>query len=56
MKNKWKYFLKNIKNESLDFAVVIDEIAVFLEPVYEAVIVENEWQKMWDCKKSSWRW
>jgi len=54
MQRKWKYFLKNIKDESLDFVVVINEIAVFLEPVYEAIIGETEWQKRWDCKKGKW--
>ncbi|MCL2121276.1 MAG: nucleotidyl transferase AbiEii/AbiGii toxin family protein, partial [Clostridiales bacterium] len=55
MHTKWKYFLKNIKNESLDFAVVINEIKVFLEPVYEAIIKETEWQKKWNCVKTIWR-
>jgi predicted nucleotidyltransferase component of viral defense system len=54
MQRKWKYFLKNIKNESLEFNAVINEITVFLEPVYEAIIEETEWQKSWYCRKSSW--
>ena len=54
MQSKWKYFLKNIKNEALDFVVVIEGIKAFLEPVYEAIICENEWQKMWDCNRKMW--
>ena len=54
MQTKWKYFLKNIKNESLEFAVVISEITIFLEPMYEAIAGEFEWQKSWDCEKSLW--
>lgn len=55
MQSKWKYFLKSIKDESLEFSVVIDEIAVFLESVYEAAIGESEWQKMWDSRKNIWK-
>ena len=54
MHSKWKYFLKNIKDESLIFTVVINEIEIFLEPVYEAITEESEWQKMWDCKEHQW--
>jgi predicted nucleotidyltransferase component of viral defense system len=55
MQTKWKYFLKNIQDESPEFVVVVNEIAAFLEPVYAAIVEEAEWQKMWDGKKSSWR-
>jgi len=54
MQSKWKYFLKNIRDESLDFAIVINKIATFLEPVYEAIVGESEWQKMWDCREQKW--
>lgn len=54
MQSKWKYFLKNIRNESLEFIAVIDEIASFLEPVYGAIVGEMKWQKMWDCKMNRW--
>jgi len=55
MKIKWRYFLKSIKDESLDFAVVINEIKTFLEPVYDAMVNEAEWQKMWDSGKQAWK-
>jgi len=55
MQSKWKYFLKNIKNSELEFTTVINEIAVFLEPVYSAIVNESEWQKVWDCKNSLWK-
>lgn len=47
MQVKWRYFLKNIKNDSLDFAVVIKEIQVFLEPVFDAIVNKKEWQNKW---------
>jgi len=54
MQNKWKFFLKNIKDESLKFSIVINEIKTFLEPVYEAIIRKTKWQKTWICKKEIW--
>ena len=54
MQVKWKYFLKNIQDESLGFSVVINEITSFLEPVYSAIIAEAEWQKTWDSGKQEW--
>lgn len=54
MQKRWKYFLKNIKDGTLEFAVVIDEIRTFLEPVFEAIVNEDEWQKQWNSKNSLW--
>ena len=54
MQTKWKYFLKSIKDETLDFVIVISEIKVFLEPVYESIVGETEWQKMWNCINADW--
>ena len=48
MQKRWKYFLKNIKDDTLEFSVVIDEIQKFLEPVFEAIVNEDEWQKQWN--------
>ncbi len=47
MQKRWKYFLKNIKDETLEFSSVIAEIQTFLEPVFDAMVNENEWQKEW---------
>lgn len=55
MLKRWKYFLKNIKDDSLEFTVVIDEIRVFLEPVFEAIVNEGEWQNSWDTTVICWR-
>jgi len=55
MLKRWKYFLKNIKDDSLEFTVVIDEIRVFLEPVFEAIVNEDEWQNSWDTTVICWR-
>ena len=54
MQNKWKYFLKNLRYDSFVFDIVINEIKAFLEPVYEAIITETEFQWIWKCKESLW--
>ncbi len=48
MQKRWKYFLKNIKDDTPEFTLVIDEIRTFLEPVFEAIVNEDEWQKEWN--------
>ena len=54
MQKRWRFFLKNIKNDTLEFDVVIVEIQTFLEPVFDAIVNEEEWQKMWDSKVIKW--
>ena len=54
MQKRWKFFLKNIKEDTLEFVVVIDEIQKFLEPVFEAIVNEDEWQKDWDSNIKGW--
>ena len=49
MQKRWKYFLKTIKDDTLAFSVVIQAIQTFLEPVFDAIVNENEWQKQWIC-------
>lgn len=47
MQKRWEYFLKTIKDDTLEFSVVIKEIQKFLEPVFDAVVNGEEWQKRW---------
>lgn len=54
MQKRWKYFLKTIKDDTLEFSVVIEEIQKFLEPVFEAIVNEDEWQKQWTEKQNEW--
>ena len=41
-------FLKTIKDNTLEFPFVIEEIQTFLEPVFDAIVNENEWQEQWN--------
>ena len=47
MQKRWKYFLKTIKDDTLEFPLVIAEIQTFLEPVFDAIVNEVEWKKQW---------
>lgn len=55
IQKRWKYFLKNMKEGSLEFSVAIAEIQTFLEPVFDAMVNEDEWQKMWHSAKEAWK-
>jgi len=50
MQKRWRFFLKNMKDNTLEFVMVIEEIQRFLEPVFEAVVNEGEWRKNWTFK------
>lgn len=54
MQKRWKYFLKNIKEESLEFSVVIAEIQTFLEPVFDAIVNEDECTVCWNKQSNMW--
>ena len=54
MQKRWKYFLKNIKDNTLGFSIVIEEIQNFLEPVFDAIMNEKEWQNIWKSNARKW--
>ena len=54
MQKRWGYFLKSIKDDTLEFSVVISEIQTFLETVFDAVVNEDEWQKQWAGAQNEW--
>ena len=54
MKVKWRYFLKNIRLSELPFEAVMKTIADFLQPVYKAIVTEEEVLQKWDCQKQEW--
>ncbi len=48
MQKRWKYFLKTLKDDTLEFPFVIAEIQTFIEPVFNAIVNEEEWQYTWE--------
>lgn len=55
MQKRWKYFLKNIKDDTLELSAVIAEIQTFLEPVFDAIVNEDKWQFKWKVSHNIWR-
>ena len=45
MQKRWKHFLKNIGDSTLDFSDVLADIQAFLEPVFDAIVNVEEWEK-----------
>ena len=39
--------MKTIKDNTLEFPFVIEEIQTFLEPVFDTIVNEKEWQNIW---------
>ena len=54
MQKRWKFFLKTIKENTLEFSFVIAEIQTFLEPVFDAIVNEKEWQNIWKSNARKW--
>ena len=42
--------MKTIKDSELELPIVIAEIQAFLEPVFNDIVNEDEWQKQWNPK------
>ena len=54
MQTKWRYFLKTLGNPDIPFADVIAGIKVFLLPVWDAILAEDEFQHSWNSTGSEW--
>ncbi len=55
MQKRWRYFLKNIKDDTLELVTVIDQIRIFLEPVFNEMVNETEFQKEWKTALNRWQ-
>ncbi len=54
MQKRWRYFLKNIKDDTLSFSVVIAEIQTFLEPPFKEILSKKEWKMLWEKASQNW--
>ena len=55
MQTKWRYFLRTLGNPNVEFASIMGQIKVFLQPVWDAIVEEDELFFDWDCNVSEWR-
>jgi predicted nucleotidyltransferase component of viral defense system len=51
---QWQAFTKRILKRELDFKIVTENIRVFLEPIYHAVIHETEYFRKWERLSKRW--
>ena len=54
MQTKWRYFLKTLGNQTISFNEVINKLSMFLEPVWIAIIHEQEYQVKWFADQNKW--
>lgn len=51
---RWRHFLRSLHNPDIPFSQVMDGIAKFIEPVWDAFVKEDEFQKKWIAEKMIW--
>lgn len=54
MQTKWRYFLKTLDNPEIDFSEVMGGIKQFLEPIWEAIISEDQLIREWKATQMQW--
>lgn len=54
MQTKWRYFLKTLGNPEMEFPEVIMEIKIFLQPVWDALLSEQDFIQGWLSSLSEW--
>ena len=54
MQVRWRHFLRTLHNPDIPFSQVMDGIAAFIEPVWDAFIKGNKFQKQWDASAMNW--
>lgn len=54
MQTKWRYFLKTLRNPEISFQNIIDQLKIFLNPVWNAIVTEREWPHHWNSKTTNW--
>ena len=54
MQTKWRYFLRSLGNPDIAFAEVMDGIKAFLMPVWEAIVMEEEFLNSWETNELNW--
>lgn len=50
----WDNYQSGTREDKPDFNVVIDRLDKFLEPIFHAVIMEEEWFCIWDSSVQKW--
>ncbi len=54
MQIRWRHFLKSLHDPDIPFSKVMDGIAKFIEPVWDAFLKEDEFQEQWSADQEIW--
>lgn len=54
MQNLWGNYKKGIGNDCPEFDKIVDQLTEFLEPIFEAIIGENEFFLFWSSRRQGW--
>lgn len=54
MQVRWRHFLRTLHNPDIPFSQVMDGIAAFIEPVWDAFIKGKKFRKQWDASAMNW--
>ena len=54
MQIRWRHFLKTLHTIDIPFSQVMDGIAKFIEPVWDAFLKEDEFQEQWSADQETW--
>ena len=54
MQIRWRHFLKSLHDPDIPFSKVMDGIAKFIEPVWDAFLKEDEFQEQWSADQETW--
>ncbi len=55
MQVKWRYFLKSLGNPAISFDEIMKQLKVFLEPVWDSIIGEEEIHRCWVSTICAWK-
>ena len=50
----WKAFLRKINSQSIEFDEVMRNIIIFVKPIYDVIVNEEEFLELWDHDKRNW--
>lgn len=50
----WKAFLRKINSANIEFDEVMRGIIIFLKPIYDVIVHEEEFFEFWDHDKKQW--
>jgi len=55
MQTKWRYFLRTIKGQDIQFSEVMQGIDAFLRPVFKSVVDGADFSKCWSSRNGKWQ-